>query len=263
MYNLNQVNRISYINLEKLKFFYSIFKDIITVFCTDQNEDLRDVHDKFVKVQEEFIKIFDNLPREENKLEGESKIENSPLNVFQKTVDKILFPHLKTVIIGDGGVGKTTILKLIMGEKTISPYLPTVGVDVKEFSNAVKNMNLILWDFSGQPQFRKLWRPFLDGTHIAILVTDSTPKNIEETKNIYQLIKEEKPEMNFILIANKQDLPDATAPETIGKYLGITAHGLVAIDPNYRKKILEIIREKITELTQVKSKPSLPIDVKA
>jgi small GTP-binding protein len=237
------------------------------VLCTDQNEDIKDVDNKLVKVQEEFIKIFNRLPKEEDKLEAELKIENSLLNVFEKTVDKILFPYLKTVIIGGGGVGKTTLLKLIVGEKTTSEYLPTVGVDVKEFDDAIKNINLVLWDFSGQPRFRKLWRQFLEGTDIAILVTDSTPKNIEETKGIYQLIKEEKPELNFILVANKQDLPEAISPETIGKYIGIKAHGLVAIDPNYRKRILEIIKEKITELTKVKAKaksePALPIDIKA
>jgi len=264
-YSLNQSERIAYLNLEKLKFFYSVSKDIISVLCTDQNEDIKSVNDKLIKVQEEFIKLFNSLPKEESKPETEPKTENNPLKVFEKTVDKILFPYLKTVILGDGGVGKTTILKLIMGEKTASSYIPTVGVDVKEFEfdNAIKNINLVLWDFSGQPRFRKLWKPFLEGTDIAIIVTDSTPKNIEETKKIYHLIKEEKPELNFILIANKQDLPDATPPKTIGKYIGITAHGLVAIDPNYRKKILEIIKEKITELTKAKSKLSLPIDIRA
>jgi small GTP-binding protein len=261
-YSLNQSERIMYVNLEKLKFFYSVFKDIISVLCTDQNEDIKAVNDKLIKVQEEFIKLLNSLPKEETKPETEPETENHPLKIFEKTVDKILFPYLKTVIVGGGGVGKTTLLKLILGENTDSSYIPTVGVEVKEFEDAVKNMNLVLWDFSGQPHFRKLWKTFLEGTDIAIIVTDSTPRNIEETKSIYHSLKQEKPELNFILIANKQDLPDATPPETIGKYLGIKAHGLVAIDPNYRKKILEILKEKITEFTKAKTKISLPLDIK-
>lgn len=261
-YSLNRSDRIACVNLEKLNFFYSISKDIISVLCTDQNEDIKAANDKLIKVQEEFIKLFNSLPKEESKPGSEPKTENHPLKTFEKTVDKILFPFLKTVILGDGGVGKTTLLKLILGEDTDSSYIPTVGVEVKEFDDAVKNMNLIFWDFSGQPHFRKLWKTFLEGTDMTILVTDSTPRNIEETKKIFHAIKEEKPELNFILIANKQDLPDATPPETIGKYLGIKAYGLVAIDPNYRKKILEILKEKITELTKAKTKISLPLDIK-
>ncbi|MEM2143907.1 MAG: ADP-ribosylation factor-like protein [Candidatus Jordarchaeaceae archaeon] len=261
-YSLNHSERVACVNLEKLKFFYSISKDIIIVLCTDQNEDVKDINDKLIKIQGEFAKLFSTPPKEESK-PGEPKAEDHPLKVFEKTVDKILIPYLKTVIVGDGGVGKTTLLKLIMGENTNATYIPTVGVEVKEFDDAVKNTNIIFWDFSGQPHFRKLWKTFLEGTDIAILVTDSTPKNVEETKRIYHLIKEEKPDLNLILIANKQDLPGATPPEDIGKYVGIKAYGLVAIDPNYRKKILEILKEKVTEITKAKSKISLSLDVKA
>lgn len=257
-YSLNHSERVACVNLEKLKFFYSIFKDIIVVLCTDQNEDIKNANDKLIKLQEEFIKLFSTLPKEESKPE-EPETEDHPLKVFEKTVDKILIPYLKTVILGDGGVGKTTLLKLIMGENTNSTYIPTVGVEVKELNDTVKDVNLIFWDFSGQPHFRKLWKTFLEGTDIALLVTDSTPKNVEETKKIYHLIKEEKPELNLILIANKQDLPGAMPPEDIGKYVGIKAHGLVAINPNYRKKILEILKEKVTEITKAKSKISLPL----
>ncbi len=256
-YSLNQNERIESLNLEKLKFFYYLSKELVSVLCTDQNEDQKYVNDKLLQVHQEFIKLFNSLPLDESKLEMEPGADSHPLKVFEKNVDKILFPYLKTAILGEGGVGKTTLLKLIMGQNTSSTYIPTVGVDIKEFDET-QNMNLVLWDFSGQPRFRKLWSSFLEGTDIVILVTDSTPKNVEETKRMYQLLKEEKPELNFILIANKQDLPNATPPKVIEKYIGLKTHGLVAIDPNYRTKILEIIKEKVAEITKAKSKISLP-----
>ncbi|MEX2752218.1 MAG: ADP-ribosylation factor-like protein [Candidatus Freyarchaeota archaeon] len=259
-YSLNSKERIGCLDLENLKFFYNVSKDNASVLYTDQNEEIKSVKDKLLKVHQEFTKILSSLPLEEGKLEAEPKSENHPLKLFEKTVDRILFPHLKTVILGDGGVGKTTLLKLILGRNVDSTYIPTVGVDVKEFDASFQNMSLVLWDFSGQPRFRKLWGPFLEGTDIAILVTDSTPKNIEETKRIYQILKEEKPELNFILIANKQDLPEATNPKVIEKYMGLKTYGLVAIDPNYRTKILEILQEKVAEITKSKSKISLPIN---
>ena len=121
-------------------------------------------------------------------------------------------------------------------------------MDVKEFAFEPKNMRLVFWDFSGQQRFRKLWKPLLEGTDIVILVTDSTVENLEETKKIYQLIKKEGPKVNIVLIANKQDLPDALPPEKIGKYIGTKAYGLVAIDRNYVEKILNILKETISKI---------------
>ena len=259
--NIDQSERISCVNLERIKFVYCVFKDIISVLCTDQNEDEKYLNDKLGKVKEEYIKIFKSPPKRDTK-KTKPKTQKNPQKAFEKKVDKILLPYLKMVIIGDSGVGKSSLLKLIMDEKTSSSYVPTVGADVKEFNTMVKNMKLIFWDFSGQPRFRKLWKSFLEGTDIAIIVTDSTSENLEETKMIFQLIKDEKPELEFILIANKQDLPEAIPPKTIEKYMGIKAHGLVAIDPNYRKKILKIIKKTISDITETKSKPPVLIDIK-
>nr|MDO8083005.1 ADP-ribosylation factor-like protein [Candidatus Freyarchaeota archaeon] len=266
--NLDQSNRTECLNLENMKLVYSLFEDIILVFCADQKEDEMYLMDKLIRVQEEFIKLFKNLPKEkvegvteQEEVEGdvEPKIEEKPFKDFEKIVDEIIFPFLKIAILGSGGVGKTSVLKLIMGEKPDSAYIPTVGVDLKEFDIEVKNMRLVFWDFSGQPRFRKLWQPFLEGTDIVILVTDSTAQSLTETKAILQLIKAEKADAKVILIANKQDLPNASPPEEIEKKLGTSVNGLVAIDPNYREKMLEILKKTILEIIESKSKqPRLP-----
>ena len=293
--NLDRSERIECLNLENMKFVYSIHKEIVSVLCSDHREDEMYLMDKLIKIQEEFTKLLSSVPKDqtveeplveetlpedakgeelseeavdEEAAEWESveeekpQIEEVPFECFGQIVDEILFPFLKMVILGEGGVGKTSVLKLIMGEEPDSCYVPTVGVDVKEFDFELRDMKLVFWDFSGQPRFRKLWKPFLEGTDIVILVTDSTAKNLEETKTIYQLIKAEKPELDFILIANKQDLPDATHPRTIGKYIGLKAHGLIAIDPTYRKKILKILKEKISEIKEAKSKQFQIPDIK-
>ena len=260
MQNIDRSERIDSFSFENLKFVYSVSDDIVSVLCSDKGEDEASLSEKIVKVQEEFAKLFKVKPKKGGK--QKPRISKTSLREFEKKVDEILLPFLKMVIVGEGGVGKTSLLKLIMGEEPGTSYIPTVGVDVKEFDTELRNTKLVFWDFSGQPRFRKLWKPFLEGTDIAILVTDSTAKNLEETKTIYQLIKAEKPELDFILIANKQDLPDATHPRTIGKYIGLKAHGLVAIDPTYRKKILKILKEKISEIKEAKSKQFQIPDIK-
>nr|MDO8083006.1 ADP-ribosylation factor-like protein [Candidatus Freyarchaeota archaeon] len=266
--DLDQSERIGCLNLEKLKFVYSIFEDMISVICSDQKEDEIYLTDKIVKVQVEFLKLHKSIPKATvtktaMELKGliadiRPQVEENSSEGFEQKMDEILFPYLKIVILGQGGVGKTSVRKLIMGEEQNSAYIPTVGVDVKEFEFEAKNMKLVFWDFSGQQRYRKLWKPLLEGTDIVILVTDSTAENLEETKKIFQLIKTEEPKVNIILIANKQDLPDALPPETIGKYMRTKAYGLVAVDPSYEEKILKILKETIYKIVESRSQTATP-----
>jgi len=286
--NIDQSKRIGLFNIEKLTFIYSLSQDISLVLCSDQKEDEMYLINKLVKVQEEAHKILKQktamttqTAEETTKTEGimetestmeteeavgpietmetetkegvDGKVEESPLKNFEQVVDEILFPFLKIAILGSGGVGKSSVLKLVLGDEPDANYIPTVGVDIKEFDFEVKSMKLVFWDFSGQPHFRKLWQPFLEEADLVIVVSNSTVENLVETKSIIQLINAEKPDACIVLIANKQDLPEAIPPETIEKYMGMPVHGLVAIDPNQREKLLEILKEAILELIEKRS----------
>ena len=284
--NIDQSRRIGCFNLEKFTFIYSLSQDITLVLCSEQKEDEMYLINKLVKVQEEAQKILkqkattqkteekietEMLEETEEKMEAEgtmepvetveartveegadSSVEVSPFSNFEQVVDEILFPFLKIAILGSGGVGKSSVLKLVVGDEPDANYIPTVGVDIKEFDFEVKSMKLVFWDFSGQPHFRKLWQPFLEEADLVIVVSNSTVENLVETKSILQLIKAEKPEACVVLIANKQDLPEALPPDAIEKYMGMPAHGLVAIDPNQREKLLEILKSAILELIEKK-----------
>lgn len=199
--------------------------------------------------------------QEKVEIENLSEVRENIFERFGRLADEILFPFFKMAILGQGGVGKSSLLKLIMGEEPDSAYIPTIGVDVKEFDFEPKSTRLVFWDFSGQPRYRKLWQPFLEGADVAILVTDSKAENITETKGILQMIKAEKPDIIIILLANKQDLPDAVPPEEIEKQIGIKAHGFVATDPNHREKILQILKNAVSDLVELKSLHTLSPDI--
>lgn len=224
---------------------------------TKEQEKIEEIGELEVKELEKIDKVEEPEKVEE---ENKSRVENI-LKQFEQIADDILFPFFKMVILGQGGVGKTSLLKLIMGEEPDSAYIPTIGVDVKEFDFETKSTRLVFWDFSGQPRYRKLWQPFLEGADVAILVTDSKPENLPETKGILQMIKAEKPDIILILIANKQDLPGAIPPEEIERQMGVKAHGFVATDPNNREKILLILKEAISDLVELKSIQTLSPEI--
>ena len=91
---------------------------------------------------------------------------------------------MKIVILGEGGVGKTTLTKLICGQDVDLEYVPTITADIASYEGDEFERSITLWDFAGQAQFRSLWKSLLEGSDICILVTDSTFENINGSKEI-------------------------------------------------------------------------------
>lgn len=147
----------------------------------------------------------------------------------------------KISILGLPGVGKSTLLKMLTGQNIPRNYVPTVALS---FGNTeIGKYKISLWDLAGQNQFRFMWDSFLQGTSTIILVTDSTREGVKKTK---ELVKKYS---NFngsklLVIANKQDLPDAISPSEVESILGTETHGLVAIDSNSKQYLFKILEKQ-------------------
>ena len=89
----------------------------------------------------------------------------------------------KICFLGEGGVGKTTLVSLLQGKKLEKERNPTVGLEVDD--SILNEKKCSIWDLGGQERFRFMWQDFLKGTGLAILVTDSTEENVQKTKEIY------------------------------------------------------------------------------
>ncbi|MFX0168215.1 MAG: Rab family GTPase [Candidatus Hodarchaeota archaeon] len=115
---------------------------------------------------------------------------------------------LKLIIAGDGGVGKTTLLRRYV-EGTYEHSTLTVGSD---FASKTVNMNhteiqAIFWDFGGEPRFRMLFPSFCNGAHGAVLVFDiSRFVTFNSLEEWLTLIREVEPNIPIILIGSKCDL---------------------------------------------------------
>ncbi|MEJ2278446.1 MAG: ADP-ribosylation factor-like protein [Candidatus Lokiarchaeota archaeon] len=90
----------------------------------------------------------------------------------------------KICIIGEGGVGKTSLVSLLQGREILTERRPTVGLDIE--NSTLDGIKCSIWDLGGQERFKFLWKDFLRGSGLTVLVCDSTEQNIEKTKEIYQ-----------------------------------------------------------------------------
>ena len=87
------------------------------------------------------------------------------------------YDHLfKLLIIGDSGVGKSSLLVRFADNTFSGNYITTIGVDFKIRTINVngERVKLQIWDTAGQERFRTITSTYYRGTHGVIVVYDVT-----------------------------------------------------------------------------------------
>ena len=150
----------------------------------------------------------------------------------------------KICILGEGGVGKTSLLSLLQGREVLTERTPTVGLEIE--NTQILGVKTSVWDFGGQDRFKFMWQDFLRGAGLTVLVTDSTEENIERTKELYEKFSRSV-SAKVIAIANKQDIPGALSAEDVQKKLGgIKTYGMSAIRTELRDRMRSILEYEIS-----------------
>lgn len=116
---------------------------------------------------------------------------------------------VKSIIIGDSGVGKSSLLYRYAEQDWNPHYIATIGVDFKvlTFERQNKVVKLQLWDTAGQERFRTITHSYYRGAHSIMLVFDIT--NRETFDNIAVWMNDVKKFANqtapMLLVGNKAD----------------------------------------------------------
>ena len=230
----------------KISFIAQKHLNLIFVMTTNISDDLKGIELELKKFRTEFLDLFGN--------EIDQNLDAVAFEVLDPLVDGIhrsLKPKIS--LVGYSGVGKTTISQLIRANKIPLEHIPTMNGEVATVK--IGKFLFFLWDFAGQEQFSLLWNKFIKGSDAVLLITDSTLNNIEKSKFFLELIAEETPYAHSAIIANKQDLPNALELTDIERILGIKSYTMVALNPENRNKMIQIIAD-ILEMN-VKDSPLL------
>ncbi|CAD6196358.1 unnamed protein product [Caenorhabditis auriculariae] len=101
------------------------------------------------------------------------------------------YDHLfKLLIIGDSGVGKSSLLLRFADNVFSDNYITTIGVDFKIRTMDIdgQRVKLQIWDTAGQERFRTITSTYYRGTHGVVVVFDVT--NGESFGNVKRWLHE-------------------------------------------------------------------------
>ena len=113
---------------------------------------------------------------------------------------------LKIVLVGNSSVGKTSLIRVYMGESFDNDYMSTIGAEFRQ-KKFNKDVTLKIMDTAGQERFRSISKSYYRNSDGIIFVFDIT--NEESFKDLeYWLNDPNNTEKDFkkILVANKIDL---------------------------------------------------------
>ncbi|XP_051912955.1 ras-related protein Rab-9A-like [Hippocampus zosterae] len=120
----------------------------------------------------------------------------------------------KVILLGDGGVGKSSLMNRFVTNKFDSNLFHTIGVEFlnKKLEVDGQSISLQIWDTAGQERFRSLRTPFYRGSDCCLLtfsVDDAQSfLNLGNWKKefIYYADLKEPNMFPFVVLGNKLDV---------------------------------------------------------
>ncbi|MDP5106132.1 Rab family GTPase [uncultured Polaribacter sp.] len=128
----------------------------------------------------------------------------------------------KVLLVGNFGVGKTSLIRRFVLNEFSEEYISTIGVRVSSKIIQIENqeIKLLIWDVAGTSDDEKVPKAYFLGSSAAMYVFDlsreETYKNINAKVDI---VKELSGLKNITIIGNKKDLVSSKEIEAIKKLI--------------------------------------------
>ena len=118
----------------------------------------------------------------------------------------------KIVFLGEGAVGKTSLVGRYVYDSFEGDYLATIGTDIHVKMVNVDDtvVKLVIWDIAGQDNFAQLRRAYYMNASAAFFVFDTTrPETIERVDEWLNALFTVTGKIPLVLLENKVDLETA------------------------------------------------------
>lgn len=137
----------------------------------------------------------------------------------------------KIMILGEIGVGKTSLVRRFVLDEMPTEYLPTMGVDIYRYTvpaappGQVVPVELVIWDIDGnygQSIFRHVYSKGASG---ALIVGDITRRpTLDLMVDLAHGFQDAMPGRHFSFVVNKLDLVGDAAEAEIPEALRLSQH---------------------------------------
>ncbi|XP_067840154.1 ras-related protein Rab-23 [Heptranchias perlo] len=120
---------------------------------------------------------------------------------------------IKVVVVGNGAVGKSSMIQRYCKGIFTKDYKKTIGVDFLERQIQVndEDVRLMLWDTAGQEEFDAITKAYYRGAQACVLVFSTTDReSFEATPSWKEKVEAEVGDIPTVLVQNKIDLLDET-----------------------------------------------------
>jgi small GTP-binding protein len=109
--------------------------------------------------------------------------------------------EVKVLLVGDGGAGKTSLVKQLLGEEFDKHELQTHGINIRD--RKVEDLLVHFWDFGGQEIMHATHQFFLSKRSLYILVLDG--RRDEKTEYWLKHIESFGGDSPILVVLNKID----------------------------------------------------------
>lgn len=138
----------------------------------------------------------------------------------------------KVMLLGEIGVGKSSIVRRLVFDRFDGVYSPTIGVDVYNYElespGGGRPQRLIVWDTDGNFGDAIFQHVYMRQASAAIVIADlMRPQTLDTMRRLAEVMLERLPGRYCGLVLNKTDLlpagTDAVVPDWIGeRHLPVT-----------------------------------------
>lgn len=120
----------------------------------------------------------------------------------------VRIPVYKTVLIGEGGVGKTSLAVRYTEDRFDQKMKMTIGVNfaTKKVRVGDSDLTLLIWDLGGQPRFQDVISDYFIGSKLGIAVYDvNRIFTLHRLRNWISRLHAAVPSCEIFLVGNKID----------------------------------------------------------
>eukprot|EP01084_Bolivina_argentea_P059522 108715_1 len=156
---------------------------------------------------------------------------NGVFHAFEEGIEESLGEHenidARILMVGLDAVGKTVILYKIKTGKTVTTIPTHFVINVETVHH--RWMTFTIWDMGGHDKYRPHWRHYFHCADIVVFVVGSTDALRLDAEDMYDctvkyelhrlLNEDELSDAMFLVLCNKQDLPNAMSVDQINERL--------------------------------------------